>query len=73
MLKNYARIFDATYDEDLVNVTAKNNNGNLAIVFNVLGMDCDTMKNFTRVAKKNVHFIKSVRVKCEGKPEYVIK
>ncbi|EYB81766.1 hypothetical protein Y032_0374g206 [Ancylostoma ceylanicum] len=57
---------------DLVNEAVTKVNDRFAVVYTVLGADCDQMNNFAHGVKSQAGFITQMEVKCGGKPEFVI-
>ncbi|EYB81765.1 hypothetical protein Y032_0374g205 [Ancylostoma ceylanicum] len=72
LLSDYSKSKGIVYNRDLVNEAMTNVNGNFAVVYSVLGADCDQVNNFAHDAKRQASFITHTEVKCGGKTEFVV-
>ncbi|EYB81762.1 hypothetical protein Y032_0374g203 [Ancylostoma ceylanicum] len=72
LLSDYAKSKGIVYNRDLVNEAVTKVNDRFAVVYTLLGADCDAVNNFAHGAKNQASFITHMEVKCGGKPEFVI-
>ncbi|VDM82664.1 unnamed protein product [Strongylus vulgaris] len=71
-VNDYVKSKGVTYNKDLVHDKAINVGGKFAVLYTLLGYDCNRVNNFVHGAKGEANFVTDIRVKCQGKPEFVV-
>ncbi|VDM80705.1 unnamed protein product [Strongylus vulgaris] len=72
LVNDYVKSKGVTYNKDLVHDKAINVDGKFAVLYTLLGYDCNRVNNFVHGAKGEANFVTDIRVKCQGKPEFVV-
>ncbi|CAJ0597889.1 unnamed protein product [Cylicocyclus nassatus] len=72
LLQDYMKGRGAYYNKDMVKEKIMNVDGNFAVLYTLLGYDCDTVNNFLHDAKSSANFIQDIKVKCGGRPAFSI-
>ncbi|KHJ90120.1 hypothetical protein OESDEN_10040 [Oesophagostomum dentatum] len=71
-MDDYMKTKGVIYSKDMVKEQIKNENGMFAVLFIMMGYDCNGVTSFVRDAKSSTDFITAAKVKCENRPEIVI-
>ncbi|VDM82331.1 unnamed protein product [Strongylus vulgaris] len=72
LVDDYIKTKGVTYNKDLVQEKAVNVDGKFAVLYTLLGYECDRVNNFVHDAKSEANFVTDIKVKCGGKPEFVV-
>ncbi|CAJ0597276.1 unnamed protein product [Cylicocyclus nassatus] len=64
LLNDYLKVNGITYNKDLVREQVKNEGGNFAVRYTVLGGDCARIKYLVANGERHAEFIENVIVKC---------
>ncbi|EYB81764.1 hypothetical protein Y032_0374g204 [Ancylostoma ceylanicum] len=72
LLSDYSKSKEIVYNRDLVNEAVTKVDDKFAVVYTILGADCDQVNNFAHGVKSHAGFITHMEVKCGGKPEFVV-
>ncbi|KHJ89495.1 hypothetical protein OESDEN_10676 [Oesophagostomum dentatum] len=72
LVDDYFKTKQMTYNKDLVTETVKNEDGKFAVVYDILGSDCETVKNFVREGKGSTNFVTAMKLKCGDQTEMEI-
>ncbi|CAJ0597880.1 unnamed protein product [Cylicocyclus nassatus] len=72
LLNDYVKAKGANYDKDMVHEEVVNLDGSFAILYTLQGYDCDGVNKFLHEAKSSANFIKDIKVKCSGRPQFAV-
>ncbi|KHJ79185.1 hypothetical protein OESDEN_21175, partial [Oesophagostomum dentatum] len=72
LMDDYIKTKGVSYSSGLVKEQITNDNGMFAILYTVMGYDCDGVTNFVREGKASTNFITAAKVKCEDRPEITV-
>ncbi|CAJ0597879.1 unnamed protein product [Cylicocyclus nassatus] len=72
LLNDYIKAKGASYNKDMVHEEIVDVDGNFAILYTLQGYDCDGVNNFLHEAKSSANFIKDIKIKCGGRPQFVV-
>ncbi|EYC09785.1 hypothetical protein Y032_0059g3052 [Ancylostoma ceylanicum] len=72
LLDDYTKSKGVVYDKRMVKEAVKNVGGQFAVHYTVQNADCGEVSDFARGAKREANFITRMRVRCGGRPAFII-